>query len=158
VEKNLPPNELVEVIQRAQRCGKVVVFTNGCFDLLHPGHIHLLSSARKLGDILVVAANSDTSIRRLKGLSRPIFCQRDRISMLEALTSVDYVVVFNEDTPIPLLKILKPDILVKGDQYSLEEVVGHDVVSSYGGRVERVKVVDGFSTTEIVRRLSASDS
>ncbi|MEE2708970.1 MAG: D-glycero-beta-D-manno-heptose 1-phosphate adenylyltransferase [Gemmatimonadota bacterium] len=155
-EKHLSLRELTRVIRAAQAEGQKVVFTNGCFDLLHPGHIHLLQSARNLGDMLVVAANSDDSIRRSKGSNRPILPEEDRVTMLAALACVDYVVIFEEDTPIPLLQALRPDVLAKGDQYSLEEVVGHEVVLGYGGRVKRVLVVEGFSTTDIVERIQNS--
>ncbi len=152
-EKHLSLAQLLPVVRAAQADGQSVFLTNGCFDLLHPGHIHLFQRAGKLGDMLIVAANSDDSIRRLKGIGRPILAEADRITMLEALVCVDYVVVFEEDTPIPLLEALRPDVLVKGDEYSLEEVVGHEVVLGYGGRVERVPVLDGFSTTDIVERI-----
>ena len=152
-EKQLPLADLVQVIRSAQLAGKVVVFSNGCFDLLHPGHVHLLQSARKLGDLLVVAVNSDDSIRYLKGANRPIFSEECRVTMLAALACVDHVVIFEEDTPIPLLEALRPDVLVKGDQYSLEDVVGHEVVLGYGGQVERVAMESSMSTTALIERL-----
>jgi D-beta-D-heptose 7-phosphate kinase/D-beta-D-heptose 1-phosphate adenosyltransferase len=135
---------MARVIRTAQQEGKVVVFTNGCFDLLHSGHVHLLQSTRQLGDLLLVAINSDDSIQRLKGKKRPILPEIDRVTMLAALACVDYVVVFEKDTPIGL---------AKGDQYSLEEVVGHEVVQGYGGRVERVSTLQHRSTSDIVARI-----
>ena len=145
--------ELQPVVRETQSAGKVVVFTNGCFDLLHPGHVRLLQDAKQFGDILVVGLNSDDSVRRLKGPGRPIFPEDDRVLMLAALACVDYVVVFEEDTPIPLLERLRPDILVKGDEYRPDQVVGRELVEGYGGRVERVPIVAGLSTTDIVERI-----
>lgn len=145
--------DLQPVVRETQAAGRIVVFTNGCFDLLHPGHVRLLQDAKQFGDILVVGLNSDRSVQRLKGPGRPIFQEDDRVSMLAALACVDYVVVFEEDTPIPLLERLRPDILVKGDEYSPDQVVGREVVEGYGGRVERIPVVQGLSTTDIVERI-----
>ena len=151
--KVVSAQELQAVVQAVQAAGRVVVFTNGCFDLLHPGHIRLLQDAKQFGDILIAGLNSDDSVRRLKGDGRPIFAEDDRVSMLAALACVDYVVVFEDDTPIPLLERLHPDILVKGDEYRPDQVVGREVVAGYGGRVERVPVVAGLSTTDIVKRI-----
>ncbi|MCE5333215.1 MAG: bifunctional D-glycero-beta-D-manno-heptose-7-phosphate kinase/D-glycero-beta-D-manno-heptose 1-phosphate adenylyltransferase HldE [Desulfobacteraceae bacterium] len=134
-----------------------VVFTNGCFDLLHPGHIHLLHQARALGDRLVVGLNTDASVRRLKGELRPILAENDRATLLAALSSVDAVVLFDEDTPLDLIEKLQPEILVKGDDYRIDQVVGRDVVERYGGRVELVKVLEGRSTTTIIDRISHQD-
>jgi D-beta-D-heptose 7-phosphate kinase/D-beta-D-heptose 1-phosphate adenosyltransferase len=142
-----------EIVREARRAGQRIVFTNGCFDLLHPGHIHLLQQARRMGDLLIVGLNTDASIRRLKGKGRPILSEQDRAFMLAALSCVDYVVLFDTDTPIPLLERLQPDILVKGGEYRHDEVVGWEVVEGYGGRVARVPVMAGYSTTEIIRRI-----
>ncbi|PIE70660.1 MAG: bifunctional heptose 7-phosphate kinase/heptose 1-phosphate adenyltransferase [Deltaproteobacteria bacterium] len=131
-----------------------VVFTNGCFDLLHPGHIQLLEQARAQGDCLVVGLNSDASVRRLKGPARPILTERDRSAVLSALACVDAVVIFEQDTPLELIGALKPDILVKGSDYALHEIVGRDVVEAYGGEVRRVQILDGYSTTRIADQLS----
>lgn len=131
-----------------------IVFTNGCFDLLHPGHIHLLHQARALGDRLVVGLNTDGSVRRLKGELRPILSENDRATLLAALSTVDAVVLFDEDTPLNLIEQLRPDILVKGDDYRIDQVVGREVVEGYGGRVELVKVLEGRSTTTIIDRIS----
>jgi len=135
--------------QRAQ--GRKIVFTNGCFDLLHFGHHHLLNQARRLGDCLIVAVNSDASIRRLKGPGRPINSEEERMLMLSGLEAVDCVVLFDEDTPIPLLEALRPDVLVKGSEYSSGVVVGRELVESYGGRVALVDQVPGISTSAILR-------
>ena len=128
-----------------------IVFTNGCFDLLHPGHIHLLNSAKGLGDRLVVGLNSDASVRRLKGPKRPILDERARASLLGSLDGVDVVVMFHEDTPENVLKVLKPDILVKGNDYSTAEVVGREIVESYGGKIHLIPILKGFSTTSITQ-------
>ncbi len=147
-------DELAKVLERERRKGGIVVFTNGCFDLLHPGHVHLLQTARSYGDLLVVAINTDASVRSIKDDGRPIYDEAERAYMLSALTCVDYVTLFGEPTPIPLLKLLKPDILVKGDHYGHEEVAGWDVVEEYGGRVERVPVLEGRSTTNTIARIN----
>lgn len=140
-------------VQAWQANGETVVFTNGCFDLLHPGHIHLLNQAKDLGDRLIVALNSDASVRRLKGPSRPILNVRDRASLLGSLDSVDLVVVFEDDTPTNLLKNLEPDLLVKGSDYTLEEVVGRDIIESFGGQVKLIPLIQGYSTTIITNRI-----
>jgi D-beta-D-heptose 7-phosphate kinase/D-beta-D-heptose 1-phosphate adenosyltransferase len=144
---------LVALIVAEKNRGKRVVFTNGCFDLLHAGHVKYLQKARKLGDLLVLGLNSDASVRRLKGPKRPLIDQDERAHLLAALDCVDYVVLFDEDTPLELITALKPHILVKGGDYSLEGVVGKDIVESYGGRVELVTFVDGKSTTNIIERI-----
>lgn len=131
-----------------------VVFTNGCFDLLHPGHIHLLNEAKRCGKRLIVGLNSDASVRRIKGPQRPILTDSDRAAILGALDSVDLVVIFDEDTPIKLIDTLKPDVLVKGADYRLEDVVGRDIVESYGGRVQLVPVREGYSTTGLTEKMS----
>lgn len=137
--------------RRAQ--GQVIVFTNGCFDLLHVGHIKYLQAARDLGDLLVLGLNSDASIRRLKGAKRPLIGQEERAHILAALGCIDYVVVFDEDTPYELIEALRPDILVKGGDYVLDDVVGRDLVESWGGRVELVRFVDGKSTSTLINRI-----
>jgi D-beta-D-heptose 7-phosphate kinase/D-beta-D-heptose 1-phosphate adenosyltransferase len=151
--KILGSHDLQRVVSRARGQGKRVVFTNGCFDILHVGHIQLLRKARSLGDILVVGINDDASIRALKGDKRPLIGQAERAHVLAALDAVDYVTLFSEDTPMKLIEALRPDVLVKGGDYSLERVVGRDFVESYGGRVELVPVVEGFSTSDLVRRI-----
>jgi D-beta-D-heptose 7-phosphate kinase / D-beta-D-heptose 1-phosphate adenosyltransferase len=134
--------------------GQQVVFTNGCFDLLHPGHISLLYQARGLGDRLIVGLNTDASVRRLKGPQRPILAEGDRAAMLGALSCVDAVVLFDQDTPLELIGALKPDILVKGSDYKPEQVVGKDLVESYGGCVRLVEVLQGYSTTGLAEKIT----
>ncbi len=141
---------LSDILSGQKQEGKKVVLTNGCFDLLHPGHHHLLNEARREGDILVVAVNSDSSIRRLKGEGRPRIEESDRIKMLAGLEAVDYVVLFEEDTPEGLIEELVPDVLVKGGDYRDEVVVGRDLVESKGGRMVFVDRLPGLSTTELL--------
>ncbi len=136
-----------------RRRGKTIVFTNGCFDLLHVGHVSYLSEAAKLGSTLIVGVNSDASVRRLKGSSRPVISESDRAAMLAALGCVGYVVVFDEDTPHRLLEAIRPDVLVKGGTYQPDEVVGHELVEAYGGRVCVTGMVDGVSTSKILESL-----
>ncbi len=144
-------------VQAWKASGQRVIFTNGCFDLLHPGHIHLLGHAKELGDRLIVGLNSDASVRRLKGAGRPILSQRDRAHLLSSLDCVDLVVLFHEDTPELLLEALTPDILVKGADYRPEEVVGRASVESYGGRVHLVPVLPGYSTTALATRVALAN-
>ena len=132
---------------------KKIVFTNGCFDLLHSGHIQLLNKAKEQGDILVLALNSDDSVRRLKGPSRPINRLQDRSVIAAALESVDYVVSFDQDTPKEIIEFLQPDVLVKGGDYEVEKIVGYDFVTSNGGRVVVVDFKDGFSTSNLVKEV-----
>jgi D-beta-D-heptose 7-phosphate kinase / D-beta-D-heptose 1-phosphate adenosyltransferase len=139
-----------------QAGGEKVVFTNGCFDLLHPGHIHILNQSREAGDRLVVGLNTDASIKSIKGPSRPIVSEQDRADVLAALGCVDLVILFDEDTPLNLIKSLKPDVLAKGADYTIDQVVGYDVVQSYGGQVHLIPLLEGHSTTKIVNRLNGS--
>lgn len=134
-----------------ERKHEKVIFTNGCFDLLHCGHIQCLKKAKELGDLLVVGVNSDASVSRLKGPTRPINHDEDRMKVLEALESVDYVVKFEEDTPYELIKRIKPNVIVKGSDYKAEEVVGYDIVTQYGGTVALIDLVEGKSTTNMIR-------
>ncbi len=131
---------------------RTVVFTNGCFDLLHPGHIEYLAQARALGDVLVVGLNSDASVRRLKGAGRPLVPEADRAAALAALRSVDAVTLFDEDTPLELISALLPDVLVKGGDYDLDGIVGREVVEEAGGEVRVLPFVEGYSTTGILNR------
>jgi D-beta-D-heptose 7-phosphate kinase/D-beta-D-heptose 1-phosphate adenosyltransferase len=133
--------------------GETIVFTNGCFDLLHVGHITLLEDCRRFGSKLVLGLNSDASVCRLKGPSRPIVGERERARVMAALAAVDAVVLFDEDTPLELIRTLRPDVLVKGGDYTVETVVGHEDVIAMGGRVEIVPIVEGFSTSNIVKKL-----
>jgi len=136
---------------RAQ--GRSVVFTNGCFDLLHPGHLALLEQAASFGDVLVVAINDDGSVRRLKGEGRPIYPADERAELLLALRWVDCVTVFSEDTPLEVIEAVRPDVLVKGAEYGAGEIVGEDVVVSCGGSVQRVAMRTGYATSRIVKRI-----
>jgi len=136
---------------------KRIVFTNGCFDIIHSGHIYYLTEAKKLGDILIVGLNSDDSVRRLKGKGRPVNNQFDRASVLSALKPVDFVVFFEEDTPINLIEVINPDVLVKGADYKIEEIVGADFVQKNGGQVVTIKLVEGKSTTAIINYLNNKD-
>ncbi len=133
--------------------GGRVVFTNGCFDLLHPGHVRYLAAARGLGEALVVGLNDDASVRRLKGAGRPILGASERAEVLAALAAVDHVVLFAEDTPKALIAALLPDVLVKGADWATADIVGREEVEAAGGRVERIDVVPGVSTSELVRRI-----
>ncbi|HJQ23764.1 MAG TPA: D-glycero-beta-D-manno-heptose 1-phosphate adenylyltransferase [Blastocatellia bacterium] len=133
--------------------GRQVVFTNGCFDLLHPGHVRYLAAARALGDALVVALNSDASVRRLKGAGRPILNEGERAEVMAALAAVDYVTVFDEDTPRELIAAVLPDVLVKGGDWALDEIVGRAEVEAAGGRVLALPYLEGSSTTDIIQRI-----
>jgi rfaE bifunctional protein nucleotidyltransferase chain/domain len=144
--------ELLEQRARWRAAGKTVVFTNGCFDLLHPGHVRLLEAARSKGDVLVVAINSDCSVRRLKGLQRPVLPQQERAAILASLAAVDAVTVFTEETPNALLERLLPDILVKGSDWS-HWIAGREIVEAAGGQVFPIPVEPGYSTTDVVNTI-----
>lgn len=148
-----PPEALFKELDAHRRQGKSIVFTNGCFDILHAGHVAYLRAAAKLGDLLVVGLNSDTSITQLKGPDRPVNHEADRLMVLSELQSVDYLVVFSDDTPLKLIEAIKPDVLAKGADYTRETVVGHEIVEAHGGRVELIDLVEGRSTTNIIRKL-----
>lgn len=130
-----------------------IVFTNGCFDIVHLGHIDYLSKAKDLGDILIIGLNTDLSVQRLKGKNRPIVNENARAMLLASLTFVDAVVLFNEDTPYELIKIVQPNILVKGSDYEEEDIVGYDIVKSNGGSIKTIDYLEGFSTTSIIEKL-----
>jgi rfaE bifunctional protein nucleotidyltransferase chain/domain len=140
-------------VAEARRSGKRVVFTNGCFDLLHVGHVRYLDEARAAGDLLVVAVNDDASVRRLKGPERPLVTAAARAEVVAALAVVDYVTVFTEDTPAEVIAAVIPDVLVKGADWAPDQVVGRDVVEANGGRLVLIPVVEGFSTTALAERL-----
>ena len=144
---------LTRRIAHARAQGRRVVFTNGCFDLLHAGHVTLLERARRLGDLLIVGLNSDRSVRMLKGSTRPIVNQRDRARLVAALECVDYVMIFNEPTPQQAVERLQPDVLVKGADWGTQQIVGSDVVRRQGGRVVRVPLVKGLSTSTLIERI-----
>lgn len=143
-------DELAEIIRERKRRGDRVVFTNGCFDLLHVGHVRLLEASRRLGDCLIVGLNTDRSVSALKGPSRPVVSETARAEVLGALRAVDYVTLFDEPTPLELIRAVVPDVLVKGGDYTPDTVVGRDVVEAHGGRVEIIPLVGGFSTTSII--------
>jgi len=143
----------IDAITSDKQCDKKIVFTNGCFDILHVGHIRYLSEARSLGDILVVGINSDDSVRNLKGPSRPINSLSDRALLLSELVCVDYVVSFKEQTPLKLIKMIMPDILVKGGDYTLDTIVGSSEVIDAGGKVELLKFHDGYSSTNYIDKI-----
>jgi rfaE bifunctional protein nucleotidyltransferase chain/domain len=151
-------SDKAELIQNLNtiRKDKKVVFTNGCFDLLHVGHIRYLKEARSKGDILIVALNSDASVKRLKGPTRPIQNETDRSEILAALESVSATVIFTEDTPEIIIKLIKPDILVKGGDWKIDQIVGGEFVQSYGGQVLSLLFIDGKSTTSIVSKIEKS--
>jgi rfaE bifunctional protein nucleotidyltransferase chain/domain len=146
---------LCRSLQKERRCGKKIVFTNGCFDLLHVGHIRYLSRAKRLGQCLVVGLNSDASVAAIKGPSRPINKQGQRAEVLSALSCVDYVTIFHESTPLCLIQKVRPDILVKGGDWKKKAIVGGDWVRAAGGRVYSLPFVAGFSTTKTLSRVAA---
>ncbi|MCE5251175.1 D-glycero-beta-D-manno-heptose 1-phosphate adenylyltransferase [bacterium] len=152
-EKIVDRETLLPRIAELKRTGNRIVFTNGCFDLLHMGHITYLNEARGLGDVLVIGINTDRSVRALKGENRPIIPQEERSHVIAALECVDYVILFDEDTPANLIGDIRPDVLVKGSDYSKDEVVGHDIVESYGGTVSLIPLVENTSTTSIINRI-----
>ncbi len=144
---------LVKVVSRLRSGKKRVVFTNGCFDILHAGHVAYLKRARELGDVLVVGLNSDSSVRAIKGKLRPINKEADRAIVLSALYFVDFVTIFDGATPEKLIRAVKPDVLVKGADWKVEEIVGADFVRSCGGRVVRIPFIKGHSTTSVIEKI-----
>ncbi len=144
---------LTEILKTLRVQGKKIVFTNGCFDLLHVGHIRLLQEASRLGGVLIVAVNSDQGVKRLKGEQRPIQSEVDRCEILDALRCVDFVTLFDEDTPLELIKLIRPDVLVKGGDWPVEKIVGSDFVRSYGGEARSLPLVEGRSTTRTIEKL-----
>jgi len=152
-EKLKSAAEVVAVAAEARRRGKRVVFTNGCFDVLHRGHVHLLRQARALGDLLIVGLNSDRSITAIKGPGRPIMDETSRVELIAAMEMVDYLVVFDEADPYKLIEAIKPDVLAKGGDWPMDQVVGADVVEKSGGRVVLIPYLEGFSTTKIIERI-----
>lgn len=152
-EKIKGRSELAPLLRALQKSGKRVVFTNGCFDLIHPGHVRYLERARTLGDILVVAVNSDDSVLRLKGEGRPILSDNHRCEIIGSLHCVDYVTVFSEDTPLQIIEQLRPDVLVKGGDWPIDQIVGRATVEASGGRVVAIDFEEGFSTTSIINRI-----
>lgn len=146
-------DEAVEFVREVRARGETIVFTNGVFDLLHPGHVRYLQQARALGDALIVGVNSDRSVRALKGPTRPITSEDERAELIAALACVDGAVVFDEDTPLQLIAALQPDVLVKGADWAENAIVGRDIVEAHGGRVVRVPIESGYATTSIIDRI-----
>ena len=149
-------SELSGLLSRLRSKGKKIVFTNGCFDILHVGHVDYLSKARRLGDVLVVGLNSDSSVKKIKGKGRPINKEPDRAKVISSLCFVDYIISFNETTPENLIKKVKPDILVKGGDWKTEDIVGGSFVRSYGGKVKNIPFVKGYSTTSFIKKIVKS--
>jgi D-beta-D-heptose 7-phosphate kinase/D-beta-D-heptose 1-phosphate adenosyltransferase len=147
-------SRLIEIRSQYKRNGKKVVFTNGCFDILHRGHVEYLQKAKSLGDVLIVGLNTDASVRRLKGAGRPVVCEEDRAVVLSALGAVDHVCLFDEDTPFEIIRDLVPDILVKGADWAIEKVVGKDIVEHAGGEVRTIEFLPNRSTTSIIDRIA----
>ncbi|MGH9799739.1 MAG: D-glycero-beta-D-manno-heptose 1-phosphate adenylyltransferase [Blastocatellia bacterium] len=152
--KILPLDQLRIERENLRKTGKKVVFTNGCFDLLHPGHVRYLQQARALGDALIVALNSDRSVRELKGDNRPILIEAERSEVMAALACVDFVTVFDEPTPREIISALLPDILVKGGDWGIDSIVGREEVEAAGGKVMSLAFVEGRSTTDIIERIA----
>ena len=148
---------LRQKIDQERKGGKTIVFTNGCFDILHAGHVRYLTEAKKLGDVLVVGLNSDESVHKLKGNGRPVNSEADRAEVLAGLRAVDHVVVFDEDTAEELVRQLQPDIYVKGGDYSIDRLPESSIVASYGGRTVLVPMVEGRSTSNVIRKLQRKD-
>jgi rfaE bifunctional protein nucleotidyltransferase chain/domain len=153
----LTPADAAAFVRARRQRRETVVFTNGVFDLLHPGHIRYLSDARALGDALIVGVNSDRSVRSNKGPTRPVNRELERVEVLLALSSVDAAVIFDEETPLAVITLLQPDVLVKGADWGPNDIVGRDVVEGGGGRVVRVALAPGFSTTELILRITGTD-
>jgi rfaE bifunctional protein nucleotidyltransferase chain/domain len=155
-EKVLDRNSLKEKVDTLRKEGKVVVFTNGCFDLIHIGYIRLLQKAREQGDCLVVAVNSDSSVRQIKGPDRPKVSEKERAEVVGSLGCVDWVTIFDEPDPLVLIKLLKPDVLVKGSDWPEEKIVGASEVKETGGKVVRVQLVPGISTTGLIQKIRST--
>jgi len=145
---------LIRKVRALKQKGKRIVFTNGCFDILHFGHVKYLQDAKAKGDYLIVAVNSDSSIKKIKAKNRPVIGQGDRLKTIAALASVDFVVLFNEDNPLKLIKALKPDLLIKGADWGKERIMGADFVESYGGKVATVNLVKGRSTSALIKKIA----
>jgi D-beta-D-heptose 7-phosphate kinase/D-beta-D-heptose 1-phosphate adenosyltransferase len=153
MKKKIIEFKTADIIIKNLRKNKKVVFTNGCFDIIHIGHARYLKEAKDCGDILVVGLNSDESVKRLKGNSRPIISENDRAEMLSHLESVDFVIIFNEETPLNLIKKVKPDVLVKGGDWEIDQIVGSKFVLENGGKVKSLSFIDGISTSKIIEKI-----
>ncbi len=149
--------QIIEIAEIWKRKGEKVVFTNGCFDIIHLGHVDYLEKARELGSRLIIGLNTDSSIRRLKGTERPVQDERSRSRILASFEFTDAVVLFDEDTPYNLIKVIKPDILVKGNDYAPENIIGADIVKGYGGQVITLELITGYSTSEIIKKIKDKD-
>ena len=149
-------DDLKNQVNAWKQAGEEVVFTNGCFDIIHRGHIEVLAQTADLGDRLIIGLNSDSSIQKLKGKNRPIIEEQSRAILLASLEFVDAVVIFSEDTPLKLISALLPDVLAKGGDYEIETIVGHEIVQQNGGKVKLVPFVDGFSSTTIIDKIKKS--
>jgi rfaE bifunctional protein nucleotidyltransferase chain/domain len=149
--------EIKAIVVGARNNGKRIAFTNGCFDLLHRGHVHVLRAARACADVLIVGVNSDESVKQIKGPARPVLPEADRCELLGAMEMVDFVILFNEPDPYDLIAAIQPDVLVKGGDWNSERIIGADLVEEGGGRVVVVPYIKGFSTTEILERIRNSD-
>lgn len=152
--KLIPRKNVRALCDRLRRRGKKIVFTNGVFDIIHMGHIHYLTRAKALGDVLIIGLNTDTSVRKFKPAGRPINRQADRAGVLSALECVDFVAFFSEETPDRIIRLVRPDVLVKGADYKLSEIVGADFVQSYGGTVKRIALLRGRSTSRLVKKIT----
>ncbi len=148
------PAALKKAVSKLKKAGKKIVFTNGCFDILHYGHVKYLQDAKRKGDILVVAVNSDASLKKIKGDKRPLVNEKDRVRIIAGLASVDYAILFKEPTPLKIIRAIKPDILVKGSDWNKNNIVGADFVSGYGGRVSTVNLIRGRSTTALIKKIA----
>ncbi len=155
-KKSYTAKSLAKIIQRLRARGKKIVFTNGCFDILHRGHVQYLQKAQRLGDVLIVALNTDASIKRLKGPSRPINPLSDRMEVMAALECVRFVTSFSGETPLQLIRLLKPDVLVKGGDWKPSSIVGAEDVKSWGGKVRSLRLLKGRSTTSVIERAQES--
>lgn len=152
--KIVSKEDALHKINAQKLSGKKVVFTNGCFDIIHPGHVDYLSQARDLGDLLILGLNTDNSVKRLqKAPNRPINNEQARASVLAALASIDLIILFDEETPYELIKYLQPNVLVKGDDYQVEKIVGYDVVTANGGKVITIPFLEGYSTTNLIKKI-----
>ncbi|MCE5304925.1 MAG: D-glycero-beta-D-manno-heptose 1-phosphate adenylyltransferase [Chloroherpetonaceae bacterium] len=149
----LSRENISKIATELQEQGKTIVFTNGCFDIIHLGHIYYLSEAKKLGDYLIIGLNTDSSVKKLKGPERPINSEQDRAMVLDALKSVDFVVLFDEDTPLELIREISPNILVKGGDYKADEIVGADFMKQHNGKVVIIPYLQGKSTTKIIEKI-----
>ncbi len=153
MKKIYPRNELKAEVDRLKREGKKVIFTNGCFDILHAGHTQYLREAKKLGDVLILALNSDSSVRSIKGEKRPVVPETERAEVVASLASVDYVTIFDELTPLALIEFLQPDVIVKGGDWAEKDIVGAEAVRKWGGRVAIMPEIEGASTTNVIEKV-----